>query len=235
MKAINQICRILTAVLGLCAVVLFFFPFVSLPINSSPVDVSGAQLAFGITIQDAAGKSYNLANSLYFLFTFILSAFSAVMAVLAVVFKKGHGTRIASFVSALIAGITMLVMVCRKVTAFADIRPVVVDSGAGLSYSPVAYITMAVILASGIIGVLAWFVTDHLEVLASKGQKLSIWKKVCKFVREMVAEIKKIVWPNGKTVLRNSGIVLALCAVLGAFIWLVDFLLGLLVNFITTL
>ena len=49
------------------------------------------------------------------------------------------------------------------------------------------------------------------------------------------AEFKKIVWPTFPTVLRNTGVVLALCVVLGVIICLVDFGLGALVDLMLSL
>ena len=41
--------------------------------------------------------------------------------------------------------------------------------------------------------------------------------------REMKSELKKVVWPNKKTVLKNTGTVLACSLVIGACIWIFDF------------
>ena len=41
--------------------------------------------------------------------------------------------------------------------------------------------------------------------------------------REMKSELKKVVWPNKQTVLKNTGTVLLCSAVIGAFIWAFDF------------
>ena len=52
-------------------------------------------------------------------------------------------------------------------------------------------------------------------------------KKVTKdrgrWFREMKSELKKVVWPNKKTVIKNTGTVLLCSAVIGAFIWAFDF------------
>ena len=40
--------------------------------------------------------------------------------------------------------------------------------------------------------------------------------------REMKSELKKVVWPNKQTVLKNTGTVLLCCAVIGACIWIFD-------------
>ena len=41
--------------------------------------------------------------------------------------------------------------------------------------------------------------------------------------REMKSELKKVVWPNRKTVIENTGTVLMCSLVIGACIWVFDF------------
>ena len=41
--------------------------------------------------------------------------------------------------------------------------------------------------------------------------------------REMKSELKKVVWPNKETVEKNTGTVLLCSVVIGAFIWIFDF------------
>ena len=41
--------------------------------------------------------------------------------------------------------------------------------------------------------------------------------------REMKSELKKVVWPNKKNVLKNTGTVLLCSLVIGACIWIFDF------------
>ena len=41
--------------------------------------------------------------------------------------------------------------------------------------------------------------------------------------REMKSELKKIVWPSKKTVVKNTGTVLLCSLVIGACIWIFDF------------
>ncbi len=47
-------------------------------------------------------------------------------------------------------------------------------------------------------------------------------KAIAKFFKDLKGENKKIVWPNAKTVLKNSGIVLAVVFIVGLGIWLID-------------
>ena len=60
-------------------------------------------------------------------------------------------------------------------------------------------------------------------------------KAVAKFFKDLKGENKKIVWPSAKTVLKNTGIVLAVVLIVGMAIWLVDFGLGQLLNWILNL
>ena len=41
--------------------------------------------------------------------------------------------------------------------------------------------------------------------------------------REMKSELKKVVWPNKQTVAKNTGTVLLCSLVIGACIWIFDF------------
>ena len=49
------------------------------------------------------------------------------------------------------------------------------------------------------------------------------WGKVAKYFRELRSELKKVVWPTGQQVVKNGAVVAGCCAVVGAFIWLFDF------------
>ena len=59
--------------------------------------------------------------------------------------------------------------------------------------------------------------------------------KVKKYLRDTRGEFKKIVWPNFPTVLKNTGVVLAMCAVTAAVIIVVDALCGWLVNLLVNM
>ena len=59
--------------------------------------------------------------------------------------------------------------------------------------------------------------------------------RMATYFRDTKGEFKKIVWPTFPTVLRNTGVVLALCVVLGVIICLVDFGLGALVDLMLSL
>ena len=49
-------------------------------------------------------------------------------------------------------------------------------------------------------------------------------KAIGKYFREMKSELKKVIWPNHKTVFRNTVVVIAVVLVLGIMIWVFDWL-----------
>ena len=49
------------------------------------------------------------------------------------------------------------------------------------------------------------------------------WHKTCKYFRELRSELKKVVWPTPKQVLKNTAIVLGCVVAVGVFIWLFDY------------
>ena len=49
------------------------------------------------------------------------------------------------------------------------------------------------------------------------------WGGICRYFRELKSELKKVVWPTPKQVLKNCLIVCACVLCVGVFIWLFDF------------
>ena len=52
------------------------------------------------------------------------------------------------------------------------------------------------------------------------------WGNVCKYFRELRSELKKVVWPTPKQVLKNTAIVVGCVIAVGIFIWLFDYVAG---------
>ena len=52
------------------------------------------------------------------------------------------------------------------------------------------------------------------------------WSGICRYFRELRSELKKVVWPTPRQVLKNTLVVLACVLVVGIFIWLFDFVAG---------
>ena len=52
--------------------------------------------------------------------------------------------------------------------------------------------------------------------------KPGFFKRIGKWFREMRSELKKVVWPDGKTTAKNTGTVLLCSLGVGVFIWVFD-------------
>lgn len=55
-----------------------------------------------------------------------------------------------------------------------------------------------------------------------KEQKKKNKKEKGNFVKEIMMELKKVVWPGKKQLANNTVTVLILCAIVGVLIWLLD-------------
>ncbi|MBE6781744.1 MAG: preprotein translocase subunit SecE [Ruminococcaceae bacterium] len=65
--------------------------------------------------------------------------------------------------------------------------------------------------------------------------KMTLLQRIIHTLRDYKSEVKKIVWPGLRDVVKNGIIVLIMCGIVGIFIWLVDFGLGSLMDLITKL
>ncbi len=76
---------------------------------------------------------------------------------------------------------------------------------------------------------------DEKDVKVEKKAKKKAKKpnRIVKFVKDLISEVKKVVWPSRKQVLNNTGIVLAVCIVSGAALFAVDSIFGLLLRLVT--
>lgn len=61
-----------------------------------------------------------------------------------------------------------------------------------------------------------------------KEKKNGFFKKVSRFFKDFRSEVKKIVWPTKKQVVNNTIVVFVAMGVVGAAIWIIDYVLGLL-------
>ena len=48
------------------------------------------------------------------------------------------------------------------------------------------------------------------------------WGGICRYFRELRSELKKVVWPTPKQVVKNTLIVLVCVLIVGVFMWLFD-------------
>ena len=66
-------------------------------------------------------------------------------------------------------------------------------------------------------------IDDYIEVKEAGDGRLTIPKRIVRFFRDYKSEVKKIVWPGLNEVVKNTGIVLIMCLIIGALIWVIDF------------
>ena len=228
MKILNKISQIAAVGFGLGALVMFFLPFVDV---FSKGDAAGsyiaAQWAFGSKVE-FLGANVKLAYSAKILFTFILTAFAAVLNGVGLFVNKKGIRYTVSAVSLFTAIYTLVCMTVLEPTKFVDVRPIAPVSS--IHYTWFAIIMVVAMFVFAAFAIAHLFVDDYIEAKANGGK--TILQRVVLFFRDYKSEIKKIVWPNFKDVLRNTVIVLIMCAVVGVLIWLVDFGLGSLIEWI---
>lgn len=227
MKVLSKVLRILTLVLSIGGLALFFTEFVTCNVGGEATGLVGAQLAFGGSVGDAGA----LAKSLKIMFCIILAAIAAVAAGLN--FKKAKASRWVNIAFTAVSGIYMLVVALSLPWEFFDFRTETGAAITNIAYTPFVLVTAIVLLAAFAAGVANLMVEDLIEVSETSG-KITIPKRIVKFFREYKSEVKKIVWPGPRAVVKNTLIVLVLCAILGVFIWLLDFGLSQLIGLVIT-
>ena len=222
MKVVNKLCQILTIALGAAALILFFTPYATITASGAEYTFVGTQLAFGSKVE---GLGENLAKSADIWFCFFLTLAGAIFSGLTFKFK---GMRYAAPVVLLIDAVYMLVIALSNPWFFVDTRPLV--NPTILTYTSFVLITALVLIVGFVLSVAHLLIDDYL--LCAGKDKLTIPKRIVRFVRDYKSEVKKIVWPGLNEVVKNTIIVLIICAIIGAFVWLLDFGLGQLVQLI---
>ena len=219
MKIVNKIFQFLAIALSLGSLVLFFFHFVTVETMTGDVKMPGALAAFGGS-KEFLDVTYKVAKSERLLLAFITTLLGLVFSATTLKYKK---PRFFAPAAGLVSAILLLV-IYRKPVNHIDVRqlpgPITVHA---TKFMLIASIALFVYTAVAIVYLL---IDDHLEVVASKGQKLSIPRRIIRFFRDYKSEIKKIVWPGPKDVLKNTVIVLLMCLLVGVLIWAIDYGLG---------
>ena len=226
MKTVNKILSIAVMVFGLASVVLFFTDFAQITAGEQSNNLVGAVLAFG-SKTDFAGTKYNMEISGHILLNFVFVALATVLSFLA---PKSKKVRYTVPVLAIIASIYMFVIRLSDAVKFVDARPI--EAVTKIAYEPSVLIVAILLAVFAVLAIAYLLLDDYIEVLASKGEKLTIPKRIVRFFRDYKSEVKKIVWPGWKDVFKNTAIVLIMCLIVGILIWLVDFGLAELINLI---
>ena len=168
-----------------------------------------------------------MAKSSDILFCLLLTALALILSIFSFKSKK---LRYFAPAIGIIDAIYMLVIAVSNPYKFVDKRPL--PDVTGITYSSFVLLTAIALFVFAILAAAYLFIDDYIEVLGSKGEKLTILKRVIRFFRDYKSEVKKIVWPGPRDVVKNTVIVLIMCVIVGAFIWLVDYGLGQLLKLI---
>ena len=222
MKDINNVCKILGLITGVASVVMFFTNFASIATATTTITATGAEMAFGSAVQGVdLHKSYKL------LFCFCVAVLTVVLSGFSF---KSKGAKYAAPVSAAVVAVFMLVVTLGDPFKYINADGVGAKS---ITYVLGGLITVtALLFASMLLSGAHLFINDYIECA---GKKPTILQRVVKFLRDYKSEAKKIVWPGFKDVLKNTVIVLIMCVVVGAFIWVLDFGLAKLLDIIWAL
>ncbi len=100
-----------------------------------------------------------------------------------------------------------------------------------LSTAKIVFVIVAVLAVVGLV----LYIVGRARNRGAEEKNPIIPAKVSKYLRDTKGEFKKIVWPNFPTVAKNTGVVLAMCAITAVVIVAVDGLSGLLVKLLLNL
>ena len=224
MKVLKNLFYVLSIVFGAAALVLFFTNFGKVILTDGTEIVrAGTEFAFGASYEGVkTGKSADI------LFCLILTAAALVFSAISSKFK---GSRWAAIGFSAVDAVYMLVIALRHPAYFLDAQGFANVARVAYVGNTALFISIALflLLASSIAYLL---IADRIAVAESKGEFKTIPQKIVKALRDYKGEIKKIVWPGFGAVVKNTFIVLIICLILGAFIWLIDFGLGSLLDLI---
>ena len=232
MKTVNRICQILSIIFAAVSLLLFFTDFATLTTSyAGSGDAVGAVLGFGGKLKLTGGE-FDMARSADILFCFWLTVIGLVLSIFAFKSKK---VRYFAPAVGLGTGIYMLVIALSEANLYVDCRPLIgvtVDYADLIPGLSTVLVTAIALLLFAIAAAAYLFIDDYIEVMQSKGSKRTIMKRVIGFFKDYKSEVKKIVWPGPHDVVKNTIIVLVMCLLVGAFIWILDFGLGALIKLI---
>lgn len=215
-KASSKVTQILTVLASATALVMFFLAFATVTSNGQEITVTAAQLSWEGSVE-VAGEAVKLARSAHIWFCMILAVLGTLFSALTFKFK---GMRYAASAVNLGAGIYTLVIALNRPGVFVDTRPL--TGVTAQSYEFAAWGIPIALLAAAVFAIAYLLLSDRVLVAEGKGKKYTIPQRVVRFFKDYKSEVKKIVWPSRKSVVRNTLVVLVICLILGAFIWLLD-------------
>ncbi len=232
MKAVSLASRIIAVALGVATFALLFFGIVHVASAQGTFELSATQLAFGSKLtHDASGETLeqvvSLGKSAWYFFTFFVAAIATVCAVASF---KSNKAATASLVFGAVTVIMNVLFICNTPGTYVDHRPLTKISE--IWYNNTFIALLCISIAFVVFTIASILIADYVAVKESNGAKKVLLARFKAWLLEYKSEIKKTTWPSFSTVVRNTIIVLIMCAVVGAFIWLADFGLGKLVELV---
>lgn len=214
MKLLNKVLHILAVAGSVAAIVFLFFSFADVT-NAAGTEssIAGSLMLFRSSLADGT----KMATSSKLVFVMMLNLIALIYSALSFG-KKFKSTRFIAAGFALANAIYTLVYVCKTPKAFLDLRTV---DAVSISYGTGLYLMFAAICLAAVAGIAYLFLDDY--IIAKETGSATITKKVITFLKDYKSEIHKIVWPDVKTVVKNTIIVLIICGLVGIFVWLADF------------
>ena len=117
----------------------------------------------------------------------------------------------------------MLVKTLGSAYDFLDLRGAGYTGITSAEYAGAIPLLIAILLLLTLASSIAYLlIANKVEVIEAGEGALTIPKRIIKWIRDYKGEIKKIVWPGPRAVVKNTTIVLVMCLLIGAFIWLLD-------------
>ncbi len=229
MKAVTLASRILAAVLGVATFVLLWFGIVHVASAQGTFELSASQLAFGSTLtKDSMGNALkdavDLNKSAWYFFTFFTAAIAAICSCVSLI-RKDNKASTASLVFGAVTGLMTVLFICNTPGTYVDHRPLNIIKGQ-IWYNNTFVALLCVALAFVVVTIASILIFDYVTVKESNGAKKVLWVRFKAWLLEYKSEIRKVTWPKIPAVVRNTIIVLIMCAIMALFIGLADFGLG---------
>ena len=226
MKNLRFTARVLTVLGAFAALLFFFFPFVSYTFaNGDTIMATGAQISFGGSLKlPETGEIYKSATSLYFTLTILIALLAVILAGAAFKYK---GASVAAPAFSFLSLAMFLTFLSQDPRQHVDCRPFsAVDFEPHLdtvAFAQFFYISLFVMIFAVVMGVVTIFVNDAVEVREKNGERKFMLVRFGRWLLDYKSELKKIVWPTKEETIRNTLIVVAMCVVVGAIVWILDF------------
>ena len=133
--------------------------------------------------------------------------------------------------------LTVLATFLESTNIFADMRALGFGAWVARFFDPATLTGKKIAFYIGVVVLLIGVILAIIGMIKAKktGEQDAPTQKGAKFFRDLKGEFKKITWPAMPNVIRNTGVTLALCAIMGIIICVIDLVLGELIKLLISL